>query len=124
MRPWLDREHAGDHLAPLPVTRGVRHVRPSAGWRALLVLQLLLCIGVGLVSIVLIDDPEPSGYYDGDGDDVAGAPRTRVATLGDVAVEPGPTLVPIPAQGPAPPSWIPSAPPRRSPPAPSRSPPS
>jgi len=101
-------------------------VRSALGWRALLVLQLLLCIGAGLVSVILPDDPEPSGYYDGDGDDVAAAPRARVATVGDVAIEPGPARLPGPPRSPSVlPLWVPSAPPpRQSPPAPSRSPPS
>jgi hypothetical protein len=44
--------------------------------------QLLLCVGTGLVSIVLAEDPNPSpGCYDGDGDDAATTSEGFVNTI-------------------------------------------
>jgi len=44
--------------------------------------QLLLCVGTGLVSIALAEDPNPSpGYYDGDGDDAATTSEGFVNTI-------------------------------------------
>jgi hypothetical protein len=52
---------------------GVRSRRTLARlWISLTAVQVLLCIGASLVSLVLPDDPSPApGYYDGDGDDAA-----------------------------------------------------
>ena len=45
-------------------------------WISLIAVQVLLCIGASLVSLILPDDPSPApGYYDGDGDDVAATPE-------------------------------------------------
>jgi len=39
-------------------------------------LQALICLGAGLVSVLLPDDPSlPPGYYDGDDDDAAATPE-------------------------------------------------
>jgi hypothetical protein len=39
-------------------------------------LQALICLGAGLVSVLLPDDPNlPPGYYDGDDDDPAATPE-------------------------------------------------
>jgi hypothetical protein len=46
---------------------------------------LLLCIGVGIVSVALPGDADDAGYYDGDGDDAAAVPQ-RLDVLSDVAI--------------------------------------
>jgi hypothetical protein len=98
-------------------------VRP--GWARFVTVTLLLCIGIGLVSLVLPEAPEPSGYYDGDEDDAAATPERisdhvpRAAT-GRPAFLPAPTSasVTIVAGGVSPPAPGQSQPPPfRSPPA-------
>jgi hypothetical protein len=46
-------------------------------------LLVLLCIGAGLVSIVLPEEPTSgAGYYDGDGDDAAATSEGFAGVLG------------------------------------------
>jgi len=99
-------------------------MRACPGWARFVTVTLLLCIGIGLISIVLPEAPEPSGYYDGDEDDVAATserssglvPRAATARPGFL---PAPTSarVALPASPVSPPA------PGRSQPPPSRSPP-
>jgi hypothetical protein len=60
--------------------------RPRGGFSRffayVVAVQLLLCVGTGLVSIGLTEDPNPSpGYYDGDGDDAATTSEGFVNTI-------------------------------------------
>jgi len=58
-------------------------------WPCLMALQVLLCLGTGLVSALLADDPGlPPGLYDGDDDDAAVTPEPldgAVALIVDTA---------------------------------------
>ncbi len=100
-------------------------VRVCPGWARFVTVTLLLCIGIGLVSIVLPEALEPSGYYDGDEDDAAATPERssdlvpRVATA-RLAFLPALTSAPLalpvsPVSPPAPGRSQP--PPFRAPPA-------
>jgi len=66
----------------------IRSVPLQRRWFEFLSILLLVCIGVGLVSAALPEDANSdaieSGYYDGDADDAAVAPR-RMAVLVDMA---------------------------------------
>jgi hypothetical protein len=102
----------------------IQSVRVARLCPGFLTICLLVCIGVGLVSAALPDDPEDSGYYDGDGDDDAATPQ-RLAILIDVAVSARagttPVRTPEAFDVPAPPIPTPTA--RRSQPPLLRSPP-
>jgi hypothetical protein len=88
----LNRSRHGERMSPA-------EERPRRGlsrlWAHLVTAQVLLCIGTGLVSIVM---PEGSGlpqcYYDGDGDD-AGATSERFADIDAFALSGRPTPLPI-----------------------------
>jgi len=62
-------------------------------------LQALICLGAGLVSVLLSDDPNlPPGYYDGDDDDVAATPeRLDGAVVLVVDTTGGRLPIPVPA---------------------------
>ena len=73
--------------------------RLSRLWAYLVAAQVLLCIGTGLVSIVLPEESGlPPGYYDGDGDD-AGATSERFAGIVEFALSGRPTPLPILTRG-------------------------
>lgn len=64
-------------------------------WAYLVAAQVLLCIGTGLVSIVLPEESGlPPGYYDGDGDDV-GATSERFARVLDFTLSGRSSPLPI-----------------------------
>ena len=69
----------------IPV-QGGRHRSLSRLWACLVAVQILICLGTGLVSIVLTDDSNlPAGYYDGDGDDAVTTPE-RLGGVVDVSL--------------------------------------
>jgi hypothetical protein len=66
---------------------------PSRRWACLVAAQILLCIGVGLASIVFPEESNPPpGYYDGDGDDAVTTPE-RI--FSNVVLPDQPTQLPI-----------------------------
>ena len=55
---------------------GWARLRTPRLWPCLVAIQVLLCLGTGLVSVLLPDDPGlPPGLYDGDDDDAAATPE-------------------------------------------------
>lgn len=102
----------------------IQVVRASRLCPGFLVILLFICIGIGLVSAALPDDPGNSGYYDGDGDDAAATPE-RFALLIDVAVSARADTTPVrtPEAFDVPAAPIPTPTARRSQPPLLRSPP-
>jgi len=66
-------------------------------WRSRIVtLEVLICLGGGLASVLWSDDPNvPPGYYDGDDDDAAAMPESLDGAVALVADTTGIRL-PIP----------------------------
>jgi len=111
-----------------PSPRSIRGVLLPRSWRGFLSVQLIVLLGVGLISAAVPDDTNPnssvSGYYDGDDDDAVITPE-RMAALLDMAVgiravvllEPAPDVFETPVEVAAPPIVEQSPlPPLRSPP--------
>jgi hypothetical protein len=100
-------------------------MRVRAGWPRALEGMLLLCIGIGLVSLVLPEEPEATGYYDGDEDDVAATPERAPLLVPPAATRrlaslpvPAAAVAALRADTPSPPAPGRSQPPLlRSPPA-------
>jgi len=78
----------------IPVLRGPRR-RLSRLWACLVTVQILICLGTGLVSIVLPDDSNlPAGYYDGDGDDAVTTPE-RLGGVVDLTLDARAVVLPV-----------------------------
>jgi hypothetical protein len=67
--------------------QGGTHRSLSRLWACLVAVQILICLGTGLVSIALPEDSNlPAGYYDGDGDDAVTTPE-RLGSVVDLTLD-------------------------------------
>src|SRR5262245_33124858 len=77
---------------------GWARLRTPRLWPCLVAIQVLLCLGTGLVSALLSDDPVlPPGLYDGDDDDAAATPEQLDGAVA-LIVDTSGVRLPVPAQ--------------------------
>ena len=65
-------------------------------WLGLVAVQVIVCLGIGLVSTLIPDDSSPlAGYYDGDGDDDAVATPERLGGAVDLILDTWSVALPL-----------------------------